>query len=252
MKLWGRSGWPLQVALLVALVMLCIDPVSAGSRNHRGPTVSYQVKQGTCEVVAIHRCCNKNKIEERSQTVKCSCFPGQVAGTTRARPSCVEASIVAQKWWCHMHPCMDGEECKVLPDLTGWSCSTGNKVKTTKLHICRNWQPDAMPSSRPQPRRQAPQAVTGVSQPALPCSPSELRANHLYGCLCASLTDAPSAQIFCCHSTLVIRLSTLIMVLLIIVRQIIIQAFHSDEVRGVIQRGPVKPAVGSVGVTCLN
>nr|CBN81075.1 Protein FAM19A4 [Dicentrarchus labrax] len=137
MKLWGRSAWPLQVAFLVALVMLCVDPVSAGSRNHRGPTVSYQVKQGTCEVVAIHRCCNKNKIEERSQTVKCSCFPGQVAGTTRARPSCVEASIVAQKWWCQMQPCMDGEECKVLPDLTGWSCSTGNKVKTTKVRKMR-------------------------------------------------------------------------------------------------------------------
>ncbi|VCW79439.1 unnamed protein product, partial [Gulo gulo] len=72
------------------------------------------------------------------QTARCACRKGQIAGTTRARPACVDARIIKTKQWCDMLPCLEGEGCDLLINRSGWTCTQpGGRVKTTTVRTRR-------------------------------------------------------------------------------------------------------------------
>ncbi|XP_066525079.1 chemokine-like protein TAFA-5 isoform X1 [Hoplias malabaricus] len=93
-----------------------------------------QLAAGTCEIVTLDRDSTQPKRTIARQTARCACRKGQIAGTTRASPACVDAHIVRSRQWCEMMPCLDGEGCDLLVNRSGWRCAQpGGRVKTTTV-----------------------------------------------------------------------------------------------------------------------
>ncbi|KAG5838849.1 hypothetical protein ANANG_G00227980 [Anguilla anguilla] len=49
-----------------------------------------QLAVGTCEIVMLNRDSSQPRRTIARQTARCACRRGQIAGTTRARPACVD------------------------------------------------------------------------------------------------------------------------------------------------------------------
>ncbi|CAL8338902.1 unnamed protein product [Arctogadus glacialis] len=54
-----------------------------------------QLAAGTCEIVTLDRDSSQPRRTIARQTARCACKKGQIAGTTRASPACVDARSVS-------------------------------------------------------------------------------------------------------------------------------------------------------------
>uniref|UniRef100_A0A3Q2QFD4 TAFA chemokine like family member 5 n=1 Tax=Fundulus heteroclitus TaxID=8078 RepID=A0A3Q2QFD4_FUNHE len=90
---------------------------------------------GTCEIITLDRDSSQPRRTIARQTARCACRKGQIAGTTRTKPTCVDVHIISSRQWCEMAPCLDDESCNLLVNQSGWTCTQpGGRVKTTTLN----------------------------------------------------------------------------------------------------------------------
>ncbi|XP_044211609.1 chemokine-like protein TAFA-5 isoform X1 [Thunnus albacares] len=120
-----RLVWALTAAALCLLLLLVL---------HNQILKEGQLAAGTCEIVTLDRDSSQPRRTIARQTARCACKKGQIAGTTRARPACVDVGIVSSRQWCAMSPCLDDEGCDLLVSQSGWTCTQpGGRVKTTTV-----------------------------------------------------------------------------------------------------------------------
>ncbi|XP_039666006.1 uncharacterized protein LOC120564807 isoform X1 [Perca fluviatilis] len=81
-----RLAWALTAAAVCFLLLLIL---------HNHILREGQLAAGTCEVVTLDRDSSQPRRTIARQTARCACRKGQIAGTTRARPACVDGLLTA-------------------------------------------------------------------------------------------------------------------------------------------------------------
>ncbi|XP_061780301.1 chemokine-like protein TAFA-5 [Nerophis lumbriciformis] len=122
---------PLRLRRSLTAAGLCLLLVAVLHKHilHQG-----HLSSGSCEVVMMDRDSSQPRRTIARQTTRCACRKGQIAGTVRARPACVDVDIVSSRQWCLMGPCLDHEDCHLLLNQSGWTCTQpGGRVKTTTV-----------------------------------------------------------------------------------------------------------------------
>ncbi|TSK13174.1 Protein FAM19A5 [Bagarius yarrelli] len=80
-----RVAWALAGAALCCSLILLI---------HSRFLKEGQLAAGTCEIVTLDRDSSQPRRTIARQTARCACKKGQIAGTTRASPACVDGTPV--------------------------------------------------------------------------------------------------------------------------------------------------------------
>ncbi|XP_042317383.1 chemokine-like protein TAFA-5 isoform X1 [Sceloporus undulatus] len=88
-----------------------------------------ELEVGTCEITALDRDISHPKRMIARQTARCACRRGQVAGTTKAKPACVDGWAELLRKWEREETCFpvcpaelpDSEGSPFLPAATGGS-----------------------------------------------------------------------------------------------------------------------------------
>lgn len=120
-----------------ASFILRSDPVSCGVMSLPG-----QLAAGTCEIVTLDRDSSQPRRTIARQTARCACKKGQIAGTTRARPACVDGE------WGGLGGVDSGFACFCLRSHSGAGVADrlrltdkDSDVSVVLFWMCRLWSP---------------------------------------------------------------------------------------------------------------